>query len=37
MQDLEFTIEDGRLNMLQIRNGKRNGRAMVRIAVDMVK
>ncbi len=37
MQDLEFTIEDRRLYMLQTRNGKRSGRAMVRIAVDMVK
>ncbi len=37
MQDLEFTIEDGRLYMLQTRNGKRAGRAMVKIAVDMVK
>ena len=37
MQDLEFTIEDGKLYMLQTRNGKRSGRAMVKIAVDMVK
>ena len=37
MQDLEFTIEDNRLYMLQTRNGKRAGRAMVKIAVDMVK
>jgi pyruvate,orthophosphate dikinase len=37
MQDLEFTIEDRRLYMLQTRNGKRAGRAMVKIAVDMVK
>jgi pyruvate, orthophosphate dikinase len=37
MQDLEFTIEDGNLYMLQTRNGKRAGRAMVKIAVDMVK
>jgi len=36
MQDLEFTIEDRRLYMLQTRNGKRAGRAMVKIAVDMV-
>jgi pyruvate,orthophosphate dikinase len=36
MQDIEFTIEDGRLWMLQTRNGKRTGRAAVRIAVDMV-
>jgi pyruvate,orthophosphate dikinase len=37
MQDLEFTIEDRTLYMLQTRNGKRAGRAMVKIAVDMVK
>ncbi len=36
MQDIEFTIEAGRLWMLQTRNGKRTGRAAVRIAVDMV-
>lgn len=37
MQDLEFTIEGGRLFMLQCRAGKRTGFASVRIAVDMVK
>lgn len=37
MQDLEFTIEDGRLWLLQTRNGKRTGSAMVKIAVDMLK
>ncbi len=37
MQDIEFTIEKGRLFMLQCRNGKRNGPAAVRMAVDMVK
>ncbi|HKM58632.1 MAG TPA: pyruvate, phosphate dikinase [Chthoniobacterales bacterium] len=37
MQDLEFTIEDNRLYILQTRNGKRTGMAAVRIAVDMVK
>ncbi len=37
MQDLEFTIEDGRLFMLQCRAGKRTGFAAVRIAVDMVR
>jgi pyruvate, orthophosphate dikinase len=37
MQDLEFTIEDGRLFMLQCRSGKRTGFAAVRIAVDMVR
>src|SRR5262249_15796406 len=36
MQDLEFTIEDGRLYVLQTRNGKRTGFAAVRIASDMV-
>jgi len=36
MQDLEFTIEKGRLFMLQTRNGKRTTQAAVRIAVDMV-
>jgi pyruvate,orthophosphate dikinase len=37
MQDLEFTIERGRLWMLQTRNGKRTGPAAVKIAVDMVR
>ncbi len=36
MQDLEFTVQDGRLYMLQARTGKRTGKAMVKIAVDMV-
>ncbi|MEZ4830816.1 MAG: pyruvate, phosphate dikinase [Caldilineaceae bacterium] len=36
MQDTEFTIERGRLWMLQTRNGKRTGAAAVRIAVEMV-
>jgi len=36
MQDLEFTIEDERLYLLQTRNGKRTGFAAVRIATDMV-
>ena len=36
MQDVEFTIEDGRLYMLQTRNGKRGALARVRIAADMV-
>ncbi|HTW89551.1 MAG TPA: pyruvate, phosphate dikinase [Candidatus Binataceae bacterium] len=35
MQDLEFTIEGGRLFMLQTRNGKRTAEAAVKIAVDM--
>ncbi len=37
MQDIEFTIERGRLFMLQTRNGKRNGVAAVRTAVEMVR
>ena len=37
MQDLEFTIQDGELFMLQTRVGKRNGVAAVRMAVEMVK
>ncbi len=36
MQDVEFTIEHGKLYMLQTRDGKRTGLAAVRIAVDMV-
>ena len=36
MQDFEFTIEDGKLYMLQTRNGKRTGPAAVRVAVEMV-
>ncbi|GAB4420107.1 MAG: pyruvate, phosphate dikinase [Bacteroidia bacterium] len=37
MQDLEFTIERGKLWLLQTRTGKRTGAAMVRIAVEMVR
>jgi pyruvate,orthophosphate dikinase len=37
MQDMEFTIQDGKLYLLQTRNGKRTGKAAVRIAVEMVK
>jgi len=37
MQDIEFTVERGRLFMLQTRNGKRTGAAAVKIACDMVK
>ena len=37
MQDVEFTIQDGQLFMLQTRNGKRTGQAAVRIAVEMVE
>ncbi len=36
MQDLEFTIQDGKLWMLQTRNGKRTGAAMLKIAMDML-
>src|SRR6185312_2533972 len=36
MQDFEFTIQDGRLYMLQTRNGKRTGRAALKVATDMV-
>ncbi len=35
MQDIEFTIEDGRLWMLQTRNGKRTGVAAIRVAAEM--
>ncbi|MCA9393256.1 MAG: pyruvate, phosphate dikinase [Candidatus Omnitrophica bacterium] len=37
MQDVEFTIQEGKLYMLQTRNGKRTGLAAIKIAVDMVK
>jgi pyruvate,orthophosphate dikinase len=37
MQDLEFTIEEGRLYILQTRTGKRTAKAAVKIAIDMVK
>src|ERR1700733_6450106 len=37
MQDLEFTVEDNKLYILQTRNGKRTGLAAVRIATDMVE
>jgi pyruvate,orthophosphate dikinase len=37
VQDFEFTIQDGKLYMLQTRNGKRTGMAAVRIAVDLVE
>lgn len=37
MQDIEFTVEEGKLFMLQCRSGKRNGPAAVRMAADMVK
>ena len=37
MQNLEFTIQEGKLWLLQTRNGKRTGAAMVKIAVDMLE
>lgn len=37
MQDMEFTIQEGKLYLLQTRNGKRTAHAAVRIAVEMVK
>jgi pyruvate,orthophosphate dikinase len=37
MQDFEFTIQEGKLYMLQTRNGKRTGPAAVRVAVEMVE
>jgi pyruvate,orthophosphate dikinase len=37
MQDIEFTVEDGKLYMLQTRTGKRTGTSAVRIAVEMVE
>ncbi len=36
MQDLEFTIQDGKLWLLQTRNGKRTGQAMIKMAIDML-
>lgn len=37
MQDIEFTIEEGKLYMLQCRSGKRNGPAALKMAMDMLK
>lgn len=37
MQDMEFTIENGKLWLLQTRNGKRTGAAMVKIAMDLLR
>ncbi len=37
MQDMEFTVQDGKLWFLQTRNGKRTGAAMVKIAMDMLR
>ena len=37
MQDIEFTVQDGKMWLLQTRNGKRTGAAMVRMAVEMLE
>lgn len=37
MQDMEFTVQEGKLWFLQTRNGKRTGTAMVKIAMDLIK
>ncbi len=37
MQDMEFTIQEGKLWILQTRNGKRTGKAMIRIAIEMME
>ncbi len=37
MQDIEFTVQEGKLFILQTRNGKRTGTAAIKIAVDMVR
>lgn len=37
MQDIEFTVENGKLYILQTRNGKRTGKAALKIAVDLVE
>lgn len=37
MQDMEFTVQEGKLWLLQTRNGKRTGGAMVKIAIDLLK
>lgn len=36
MQDMEFTVENGKLYMLQTRNGKRTAQAALKVAVDLV-
>ena len=36
MQDMEFTVQEGKLWFLQTRNGKRTGAAMVKIAMDLL-
>ncbi|MDP8204220.1 MAG: pyruvate, phosphate dikinase [Candidatus Tenebribacter mawsonii] len=37
MQDIEFTVQDGKMWLLQTRNGKRTGAAMVRMAIEMLE
>jgi pyruvate,orthophosphate dikinase len=37
MQDMEFTIQEGKLYILQTRNGKRTAAAAIKMAVDMVR
>ena len=37
MQDLEFTVQEGKLWLLQTRNGKRTGQAMIKIAMDLLR
>ena len=37
MQDMEFTVQEGKLWFLQTRNGKRTGAAMVKIAIDLLR
>lgn len=37
MQDIEFTIEDNKIHILQTRNGKRTATSAVKIAVDLVE
>ncbi len=37
MQDIEFTVQEGKLWFLQTRNGKRTGAAMVKIAMDLLR
>ena len=36
MQDIEFTIENGKLYLLQTRNGKRTARRTIKITIDLV-
>ncbi len=37
MQDMEFTIQEGKLYFLQTRNGKRTAQSCIKIAVDLVE